>query len=50
MPEILSPLPNPKRAVKWKVVPLPTSLSNQIRPRIISIKRAEMESPKPDPP
>ncbi len=40
----------PNLAVKWKVDPLPTSLSSQIFPPIISIKRMEIDRPSPVPP
>ena len=42
--------PIPKSAVKWKVVPLPDSLSIQISPPIIFTRRLLMVSPKPVPP
>ena len=40
----------PSRAVKWKVLPWPGSLSTQIRPPIIATSCAEMVSPRPVPP
>ena len=42
----------PRRStiVKWNVLPLPTSLSTQIRPPISSTSRVEMASPRPVPP
>ena len=40
----------PKRAVKWNVLPLPTSLSTQMRPPISSTSCGEMARPRPVPP
>ena len=40
----------PKHAVKWKVEPLPTSLSTQISPPIISTSWREIARPRPVPP
>ncbi len=39
-----------KRAVKWKVLPRPTSLSTQIRPPISATSWAEIAKPSPVPP
>jgi len=36
--------------VKWNWLPRSTSLSNQILPPIIEMRRAEMVNPKPVPP
>ena len=44
------PSASSKRAVKWKVLPRPTSLSTQIRPPISSTSREAMASPRPVPP
>src|SRR5450759_578962 len=40
----------PSRTVKWKQLPLPTSLSTQILPCIIVTSRAEIVRPNPVPP
>ena len=44
------PSARPNRAVKWKVLPLPTVLSTQIRPPIICTSCEEMARPRPVPP
>ena len=43
-------LARPNRAVKWKVLPLPGSLSTQIRPCIMATRRDEIVNPRPVPP
>ena len=43
-------VPIPNRAVKWKALPLPTSLSTQMRPPMMLTSRDEMVSPNPVPP
>ena len=43
-------LARPNRAVKWNVLPWPTSLSTQMRPPIRSTSCAEIVSPRPVPP
>ena len=40
----------PKRAVKWKRLPCPTSLSTQIRPPMSPTNWEQMASPRPVPP
>src|SRR5207237_303673 len=40
---------SPNRAVKWKVLPLPSSLSTQILPPIIATSCEEIASPRPVP-
>ena len=45
-----SGLARPNRAVKWKVLPLPGSLSTQIRPCIMATRRDEIVNPRPVPP
>ena len=42
--------PSPKRAVKRNVLPTPSPLSTQMRPRIISTSCCEIARPKPVPP
>src|SRR5690349_353854 len=40
----------PRHAVKWNELPLPSSLSTQIRPPNISVSLREIVSPRPVPP
>ncbi len=44
------PLSTPKGTVKWKILPLPSSLSAQIRPPMSSTSLLLIESPRPVPP
>ncbi len=47
---VTGPFARPKRAVKWKVLPWPTSLSTQMRPPIIWTSCEQIARPRPVPP